>query len=1103
LSSTDNDRFSLAGFLTLLANAGILLERIVGDNLDASCNNALFAHGMSLKELVLNKFSGDAGSLLCGWPHPVPTLSMTIGADYICSDSAWSNPNPSGIGYSPGNLTIYNFNNVGVTAMGALCSCTYETGLKKLTVHDMHYLQLLATAPILTRLESCHVYPSSCSLVATLAIQKSMGHSRIEAFWIALAQSKTLCVLQLPDQLTGGTDSDDLAMVGRFLKSNRSVRRIGFDSQFLLLKVEDVKVLRSAFYGNKKVTDLEYLSKARSFTMKEVGNETQRLWKEVTHCKAEIKRLFRAAYSKYNPRWRDGPNQKKLPWVERIRVAKRRIGEIQRHQKKIAALLNEIQQCVSSNKIEQATNDERKANERIVRREDQLEKLGEKKKKFATNLVTKLNKAKLRGRQQKSAKTQLPRSTYYGSQNLWPSNKPSSRQNGTPHSFYQHYNDPYYARHHYYPAFYNSPYGYNHFNNNSNDWMSGTENNDDREAETNAAWGCMLSETDGMTCEPDDPWSNVDALIQQVDSDYGSVVSPEYLALIHEECAELGPDVVENIRGTLDDGATISDKLDEIGANTNAPPEMINDVVDRADQFDLAALESTLADIPEFESGDIIDADDAVGMYAGAGPRDLDDGGPSSGGSRHAVLAGARRRAKARKARRLMSRVREDTNRRLQTGYRRVDLITGKLQGVQKPSGNMWPSDLVKSWVEETQIRQIKAIAKCNLFDLPDVSSQPTFLLKQWSPDSCLSTNDIEVVLVTQCSLDRLQNLKAQLTYWTGKASIAIYLKPSECRVDAELQIMSIIGEARNDVEETCDGHVQFDVAITLVEGCIYDEAYPINYLRNIALLEARRQHLRLNASLDKSAVLLVDVDFRPSDNLFKVLHSRYAAKPILNERQVVVCPAFESANETCANSLAGLKKLVDEGQAEGFHLSHFPQGHSPTQFESFWGKSMQCSNGNVSGFWREAYQIKYEKLFEPYVIMASADVPLCDERFQGYGLNKVSHLATIASQKGGNFIVLPGVFLVAPAHGRSESWAKRYGTQSDETDFNQLSLKGLYYNFTKNLESGGEPVTSASTRLQHTLLLEQVKWLKENHDKCNLAPKYPINDLKKGVFCY
>jgi hypothetical protein len=73
-----------------------------------------------------------------------------------------------------------------------------------------------------------------------------------------------------------------------------------------------------------------------------------------------------------------------------------------------------------------------------------------------------------------------------------------------------------------------------------------------------------------------------------------------------------------------------------------------------------------------------------------------------------------------------------------------------------------------------------------------------------------------------------------------------------------------------------------FDVAVTTVERCMDDEPYPINYLRNVALLEARRQHLRFNSSLDKSAVLLVDVDFRSSNNLYDTVHSGGAVESIL-----------------------------------------------------------------------------------------------------------------------------------------------------------------------------------------------------------------------------
>jgi len=253
----------------------------------------------------------------------------------------------------------------------------------------------------------------------------------------------------------------------------------------------------------------------------------------------------------------------------------------------------------------------------------------------------------------------------------------------------------------------------------------------------------------------------------------------------------------------------------------------------------------------------------------------------------------------------------------------------------------------------------------------------------------------------------------------------------------------------------------------------------------------------------------VVDVDFRPSNNLYEMVHSRYAAQSILKQRRIVVCPAFESTEESCPQSITSLKILVDNGQAEGFHRSHFPQGHGPTQFEKFWEKSLQCINNdeNIGEYcWQESYEVQHEKLFEPYIIMASADVPLYDERFQGYGLNKVSHLATVSAQNGGEFFVLPGVFLVAPAHERSESWAKRYGqTRSDERNFNQLVLKGLYYNFTKNLKDGKEPIVSGNTRSKQQLLLKQERESKQKEDESNnkSARTHPITHSTKSVLCY
>ena len=155
---------------------------------------------------------------------------------------------------------------------------------------------------------------------------------------------------------------------------------------------------------------------------------------------------------------------------------------------------------------------------------------------------------------------------------------------------------------------------------------------------------------------------------------------------------------------------------------------------------------------------------------------------------------------------------------------------------------------------------------------------------------------------------------------------------------------MASIENARNCAEKKQSGRYDtFDVAVTIVEGCMDDEPYRINYLRNVALLETRRQHLRFNSSLDKLAVLLVDVDYRSSNNLYDTVHSGSAVESILKQRRVIVCPAFESTNDNHAPTVTSLRVLVEARQAEGFHISHYPQGHTPTQFDKFWKKSLEC----------------------------------------------------------------------------------------------------------------------------------------------------------------
>ena len=72
------------------------------------------------------------------------------------------------------------------------------------------------------------------------------------------------------------------------------------------------------------------------------------------------------------------------------------------------------------------------------------------------------------------------------------------------------------------------------------------------------------------------------------------------------------------------------------------------------------------------------------------------------------------------------------------------------------------------------------------------------------------------------------------------------------------------------------------------------------------------------------------------------------------------------------------LYNLYKNEEAVGFHVSHFPKGHFPTNFNQWFHTESH-------------YPVTYVEGFEPYVIAYRNFVPRYDERFRGYGMNKVN----------------------------------------------------------------------------------------------------------------
>ena len=148
--------------------------------------------------------------------------------------------------------------------------------------------------------------------------------------------------------------------------------------------------------------------------------------------------------------------------------------------------------------------------------------------------------------------------------------------------------------------------------------------------------------------------------------------------------------------------------------------------------------------------------------------------------------------------------------------------------------------------------------------------------------------------------------------------------------------------------------------------------------------------------------------------------------------RSAIVVPAFECALGGGGGGLLGeakeearlpatkqeLESLIDAGKRVLFHVGHFPKGHRATDLARW-----RQANG--------AYEIRYEEYFEPYVIASRRFLPRYDERFVGYGLNKVSHLYQCAAE-GFSFAVLPDHFVIANEHEKSSSWRLIFGDKRD-----------------------------------------------------------------------
>ncbi|CAI2356508.1 unnamed protein product [Caenorhabditis sp. 36 PRJEB53466] len=238
-----------------------------------------------------------------------------------------------------------------------------------------------------------------------------------------------------------------------------------------------------------------------------------------------------------------------------------------------------------------------------------------------------------------------------------------------------------------------------------------------------------------------------------------------------------------------------------------------------------------------------------------------------------------------------------------------------------------------------------------------------------------------DLCLITQFSIERLKLFLDNAIEWDEAISVAAY--------GTDKDLMTIM-KAVKELNRT-------NIALHLVYADL-ESVYPINFLRNVAMNHSNCVNY-----------LLSDVDFTIFGDR-KKLHEQVAN---LQPKEVLVIPAFEAVKNVSVEIPQNITKLlitelIRNGTLHSFREKEYQNGHNAT---------------NVSR-WIESdavYEVAYEKDYEPYFVIRNENCPRYDQKFGGFGWNKVTHVIQLHMMDF-KFKVSPTSFMIHKEHSVSDS---------------------------------------------------------------------------------